>query len=283
MVKKVENGDTTLYIGNYLEVLIPGGMPAPTTTPSRTPVATRTPVTPSPAFPTPTPTRTPTPTVSITSDVTPAGRRLYPHADTHQNPDPHRHFGPQPDANGQPHAHAHGHQNADPDPDLHQDPRPQPDGDDQPHTHSPRTGPPRHADADQERTPTQVPTPCRRTRRRRPLPPTRTSTTAPTATITPWVPTGVVWRFYYYAGAARIALRVKDSTDTQQVYYLFADHLGSTNVTTDGAGNQVSLSLYKAWGESRLPSGGSSLTDYKFTGQRKDDGIGLVFLQRKMV
>ena len=86
----------------------------------------------------------------------------------------------------------------------------------------------------------------------------------------------MVWRYYYYAGAARIAVRVKDPNNTQQVYYLFADHLGSTNVTTDGAGNQVSLSLYTAWGEARV-SAGSSLTDYKFTGQRKDDGIGLYF------
>jgi RHS repeat-associated protein len=86
-----------------------------------------------------------------------------------------------------------------------------------------------------------------------------------------------VWRFYYYAGAARIAFRVKDSTNNEQVYYLFTDHLGSTNVTSDQYGNQVSLMLYKAWGESRLPSGGSSLTDYRFTGQRADEGIGLYF------
>jgi RHS repeat-associated protein len=90
------------------------------------------------------------------------------------------------------------------------------------------------------------------------------------------VPEGEVWRFYYYAGAARIAFRAKDSTNNEQVYYLFADHLGSTNVTSDPAGNQVSLSLYKAWGESRL-SAGSSLTDYGYTGQRNDNGIGLYF------
>jgi RHS repeat-associated protein len=87
----------------------------------------------------------------------------------------------------------------------------------------------------------------------------------------------VVWRYYYYAGTARIALRVKDATGMQQVYYLFADHLGSTNVTTDEAGNQVSLMLYTAWGEPRLPPGGFSLTDYGYTGQRKDEGIGLYF------
>jgi RHS repeat-associated protein len=51
--------------------------------------------------------------------------------------------------------------------------------------------------------------------------------------------------------------------------------LGSTNVTSDPAGNQVSLSLYTAWGESRLPLGGTSLTDYKFTGQRADSYIKL--------
>jgi RHS repeat-associated protein len=84
-----------------------------------------------------------------------------------------------------------------------------------------------------------------------------------------------VWRFYYYAGTAQIAVRVKDPT-TENLYYLFADHLGSTNITSDPSGDQVSLSLYTAWGESRL-SAGSSLTDYRFTGQRADDGIGLYF------
>ena len=70
-------------------------------------------------------------------------------------------------------------------------------------------------------------------------------------------------------------MRVKDPSN-DQVYYLFADHLGSTNVTSDETGNQVSLSLYTAWGELRL-SAGSSLTEYRFTGQRADDGIGLYF------
>ena len=49
-------------------------------------------------------------------------------------------------------------------------------------------------------------------------------------------------------------MRVKDPSN-DQVYYLFADHLGSTNVTSDETGNQVSLSLYTAWGKSRLSVG----------------------------
>jgi hypothetical protein len=39
-----------------------------------------------------------------------------------------------------------------------------------------------------------------------------------------------IWRYYYYAGSARIAMRVKDDSKNL-VFYLFTDHLGSTNVT----------------------------------------------------
>jgi hypothetical protein len=42
--------------------------------------------------------------------------------------------------------------------------------------------------------------------------------------------TGPIWRYYNYAGSARIAMRVRDDT-YNLVFYLFADHLGSTNVT----------------------------------------------------
>ena len=59
------------------------------------------------------------------------------------------------------------------------------------------------------------------------------------------------------------------------VFFLFADHLGSTNVTSDPNGLMVSLSLYKPWGESR-GGAGTTLTDYGFTGQRNDD-IGLYY------
>jgi hypothetical protein len=65
-------------------------------------------------------------------------------------------------------------------------------------------------------------------------------TFTPFPNVTPWVPSGQVWRYYYYTGNARVAMRVKDPT-IEQVYYLFAGHLGSTNVTSNPAGSQVGL------------------------------------------
>jgi hypothetical protein len=82
-------------------------------------------------------------------------------------------------------------------------------------------------------------------------------------------------------------MRVKNST-TNLVFYLFADQLGSTNVTiiprfwgerperadtvpAVGAG-VVSLSLYMPWGGSR-GGAGTTLTDYGFTGQRRNSYI----------
>jgi len=86
----------------------------------------------------------------------------------------------------------------------------------------------------------------------------------------------MIWRFYYYAGSARIAMRVKDD-NINLVFYLFTDHLGSTNAVTDPVGGMVSLSLYMPWGESR-GGAGTSLTDYAFTGQHKmDDSVGLIY------
>ena len=45
-------------------------------------------------------------------------------------------------------------------------------------------------------------------------------------------------------------MRAKDDINNL-VFYLFADHLGSTNVVTDPSGGMVSLNLYTPWGESR--------------------------------
>ena len=64
---------------------------------------------------------------------------------------------------------------------------------------------------------------------------------------------------------------------TDLVFFLFADHLGSTNVTSDPNGLMVSLSLYKPWGESR-GGAGTRLTDYGFTGQREmGNSVGLIY------
>ena len=81
---------------------------------------------------------------------------------------------------------------------------------------------------------------------------------------------------YYYAGSTRIAMRLKNLY-SEQVYYFFSDHLGSTNVMTEGNGNVVTELMYKAWGEVRYSSG-SSPTDFTYTGQRSEmDDIGLMF------
>jgi RHS repeat-associated protein len=63
------------------------------------------------------------------------------------------------------------------------------------------------------------------------------------------------------------------------VQYLRADHLGSTSLATTASGGEVtnSRTLYYPYGEVRWPSGGSSLpTDFTFTGQRNEAGIGLM-------
>ena len=52
-------------------------------------------------------------------------------------------------------------------------------------------------------------------------------TVLPTVDLSTSSPT---WRFYYYDGSARIAMRIKDDTHNL-VFYLFADQLSSMNVT----------------------------------------------------
>ena len=61
------------------------------------------------------------------------------------------------------------------------------------------------------------------------------------------VPEGQVWKTYYYAGSQRVAMRVQDGV-TDEVYYLYGDHLGSTSITTDSLGNVEAELRYTAWG-----------------------------------
>ncbi len=74
---------------------------------------------------------------------------------------------------------------------------------------------------------------------------------------------------YYYAGAARIAMR----TGTAATQYILSDHLGSTSVTTSSEGVYQSETLYKPCpfrvlreGETRWTSG-TLPTKYTYTGQ----------------
>ena len=51
----------------------------------------------------------------------------------------------------------------------------------------------------------------------------------------------------YYAGASRVAVR-----SSSGVKYLFGNHLGSTSVSADGSGGNVTRQLYKPYGGTRF-------------------------------
>jgi RHS repeat-associated protein len=79
---------------------------------------------------------------------------------------------------------------------------------------------------------------------------------------------------YYYAGAQRVAMRTTVGVSTT-VTYLHSDHLGSTSLTTDAAGAVVARVLYYPYGETRYTEG-TLTTDYGYTGQRNEAGLGLM-------
>jgi RHS repeat-associated protein len=80
---------------------------------------------------------------------------------------------------------------------------------------------------------------------------------------------------YYYFGGQRVAMRNPDG-----VYYLHADHLGSTSLTTDESGTVVARQLYYPYGSVRW-SEGILPTDFGFTGQRAVPGSGLIFMHAR--
>ena len=84
--------------------------------------------------------------------------------------------------------------------------------------------------------------------------------------------TGAVVTKYYFAGSQRIAMR-KGAILT----YMLSDHLGSTSLTTDSAGNVISELRYKPWGELRYQAGTTS-TSYTYTGQYSNTAdFGLMY------
>jgi len=91
---------------------------------------------------------------------------------------------------------------------------------------------------------------------------------------------------YYMAGAARVAMRKYTIPQNMTVEYMLGDHLGSTSITTDTNGEQVSEMRYKPWGETRYTSTDApantspayELVKYQFTGQYSYDvEFGLKF------
>jgi RHS repeat-associated protein len=60
------------------------------------------------------------------------------------------------------------------------------------------------------------------------------------------------------------------------VFYTLGDHLGSSSLVADSAGAKVSETRYMPWGETRYTSGYQP-SDYLYTGQRAEAGIGLYY------
>ena len=60
------------------------------------------------------------------------------------------------------------------------------------------------------------------------------------------------------------------------VHYLHTDHLGSTSLTTDAAGDVVARRRYHPYGEERYVAGDVQ-TDFGYTGQRDVVGTGLMY------
>jgi RHS repeat-associated protein len=91
---------------------------------------------------------------------------------------------------------------------------------------------------------------------------------------TEWNVTNQEMTRYYLAGGQRVAFRVIKSGQTDKVFYLLADHLGSTNVVMQ-VGGVVERTTYTAWGE--LRTGSINSTDRQYTGQINESELGLYF------
>ena len=72
---------------------------------------------------------------------------------------------------------------------------------------------------------------------------------------------------YYSPGGQRVAMR-----ENGTLYWLLADHLGSTAKGANGSSLTGEL-RYKAWGETRY-TWGTVPTMYLFTGQREESTVG---------
>ncbi len=84
--------------------------------------------------------------------------------------------------------------------------------------------------------------------------------------------TGTAGVKYYYAGSERVAMRDAGGT----LYFLLGDHLGSTSKVATATGGLVSELRYGPWGDTRYSSG-TTPTNFHFTGQRQDSGLGGIY------
>jgi hypothetical protein len=87
-------------------------------------------------------------------------------------------------------------------------------------------------------------------------------------------------RSYYLLGGQMVALRVEsDPGDTDDgLYFIHTDHLGSTSLLTDDAGDSVDTMIrYYPFGDYRTAPT-ADLTDRGFTGHRENMELGLVYM-----
>ena len=85
---------------------------------------------------------------------------------------------------------------------------------------------------------------------------------------------------YYTLGGRRVAMRKVPADPPGQVgtvYYLFTDHLGSSNVSYRADGQQTITQRYYPWGTIRPGPSNALPTDYTFTGQKLDESTGLMY------
>jgi RHS repeat-associated protein len=75
---------------------------------------------------------------------------------------------------------------------------------------------------------------------------------------------------YYLFGGQRVAMRRGGA-----VSFLHGDHLGSVSMSTDASGQVLSQARYTPFGDVAW-EGGQAQTDFGFTGQRAERGLGLM-------
>jgi RHS repeat-associated protein len=104
---------------------------------------------------------------------------------------------------------------------------------------------------------------------------------SPLQFVTSNPPAGQVWRKYYLAGGQRLAMRVRQNGQNDELYYLLTDHLGSTSVSYDAVTGQVIRQKYMPWGELRGTENALP-TDYTFTGQKWEQETGLMDFKARL-
>ena len=98
------------------------------------------------------------------------------------------------------------------------------------------------------------------------------ATTAYTGNYFEWTGSTTTMKKYYYEGSIKVAMRTGSST----LNFLLGDHLNSNAITTSSSGVKNSEIRYMPWGTTRYTNGSSPPT-MKFTGQRLESRLGLLF------